>query len=312
MQNEINLSLVQGSDKKVLLSLPIDVLATLEATSTNFYNVKFDLIKNQLVVDTGAGVDVRINIASQGVDLGKLGSLQVAVDAASLEALAQGKLTFTSTRVSATASASAGVMGPSASASYDTGECNVLGLTFQIKWTGTVGVGAKVSAGAGITGDSSAAKLKASMSLGLYCGPGGCTRTDIEIGVDPLICAAASDLMREAAMREAEREERDQAAEAEAARLLCSGIQQGCQAIVNGVAHIVDAAATGVTEAAEAINRVMPRPSAPVIEKPRSAAVRDINTGMHLYRSNSSRSAASVSCASQSQSVTPAALKAKK
>lgn len=94
--------------------------------------------------------------------------MQFALDAASAAALIKASVEMESTKIVAECSASAGLMGPSATVVFTSREVGLCGWVFKFTIDGSAGIGIKVEESAGVTVDLNQAKLSAHQRFGFF------------------------------------------------------------------------------------------------------------------------------------------------
>lgn len=164
----VDLILLEGGDKKDGL----------------YYKAKIDPLANQLIIEAGSGTQYCLNLDNDCADLGLAGSASYAIDAGGVDTLIRTHLQATSTSASAVVQGGFGIMGPSVTGTYTTPCFSFMGFTLRITAEGSLGVGAKINAGAGVEANANKMKVGAVAKVGFFKGIGlqGVLKT--EFGVD--------------------------------------------------------------------------------------------------------------------------------
>lgn len=144
---------------------------------------EFDPLQKHIDIQIESGIGLRFNLAQGSQRLGDLGKCEYAVDAGSIAGALD--LSITNERkIGIQGSLELGALGPNAGGKISSAELCLFGFTLQYEGAANLGVGAKISGGAGITFDKTQFKLRPHFKVGGYFGVGGEGKLSANLGID--------------------------------------------------------------------------------------------------------------------------------
>ncbi|MDQ2994603.1 MAG: hypothetical protein M3R00_06620, partial [Pseudomonadota bacterium] len=168
--------------------------ASLVGEARGYAVAEFDPAKQQLNAKLELGADIRLNLAQGEYDLGGMGTLQYAVDAASLEAVLRA-IASNDRCMTLEAYVELGALGPNACIIVTTNEFSAFGFTGQYEISLRPGVGVKGAIGTGATLDLTQLKFRPYSKLGAYWGEGCEIQNRLNLGIDSEVGQRTADAL---------------------------------------------------------------------------------------------------------------------